>query len=74
MLKTAVAALTSYAYIARFVRNKDYAVIGALLYAFSGFTTYNVFFNHFHEAIAFFPLLLIGWRNSCKTASGAFSA
>ena len=59
-LKTAVAALTSYAYIARFVRNKDYAVIGALLYAFSGFTTYNVFFNHFHEAIAFFPLLLIG--------------
>lgn len=60
VLKTAVAALTSYAYIARFVRNKDYAVIGALLYAFSGFTTYNVFFNHFHEAIAFFPLLLIG--------------
>ncbi|MCO7137100.1 YfhO family protein [[Clostridium] leptum] len=60
MLKTALAATTSYAYIARFVRNKDYALIGGLLYAFSGFTTYNIFFNHFHEPIVFFPLLLIG--------------
>ena len=31
MLKTALAATTSYAYIARFVRNKDYALIGGLL-------------------------------------------
>ena len=32
--------------------------IGAVLYAFSGFSIYNIFFNHFHEAIVFFPLML----------------
>ena len=25
---------------------------------FSGFSLYNIVFNHFHEAICFFPLLL----------------
>ena len=60
ILKFASASLTAYLYIQRFVKNKDYAIIGGLLYAFSGFSVYNVFFNHFHEAIVFFPLLLIG--------------
>ena len=32
---------------------------GRHLYAFSGFSIYNIFFNHFHEVIVFFPLLLI---------------
>ena len=60
MLKTACAALTSYFYIKRFVKDQYYAVIGSILYAFSGFAVYNIFFNHFHEVIVFFPLLLIG--------------
>jgi len=60
ILKTACAAFTSYFYIARFVRDRYYAVLGSLLYAFSGFMTYNIFFNHFHEATLFFPLMLIG--------------
>ena len=60
MLKFATASVTGYAYIRRFVREPNYAVIGALLYAFSGYSIYNVFFNHFHEVIAFFPLLLVG--------------
>lgn len=60
VLKTACAALTAYCYIQRFVKDKNYAVIGALLYAFSGFTAYNIFFNHFHEVIVFFPLMLAG--------------
>lgn len=59
-LKTACAAVTSYWYLEKFVRDKYYALIGSILYAFSGFTIYNIFFNHFHEAIVFFPLLLIG--------------
>ncbi len=59
ILKFACASLTAYAFITRFVRNKNYAVIGGLLYAFSGFSVYNVFFNHFHEAIVYFPLLLL---------------
>lgn len=59
-LKMSVAAVGAYAYIGRFVKRDDIAVIGGLLYAFSGFSVYNIFFNHFHEVIAFFPFLLIG--------------
>ncbi|RYL95886.1 hypothetical protein EWI07_01565 [Sporolactobacillus sp. THM7-4] len=60
MLKYCVAGLTAYGYIKRYVSNKNYAVIGALLYAFSGFSTVNLMFNHFHDVVAFFPLLLAG--------------
>ena len=59
MLKFATASVTSFAFLKRFVKNPNYALIGALLYAFSGFSIYNIFFNHFHEVIAFFPLLLL---------------
>lgn len=58
-LKTSVAAVTSYAYIRRFVKTPDSAAIGAFLYAFSGFQLYDLFFNHFHDVTAFFPLLLL---------------
>lgn len=58
-LKHALAALTAYAYIRRFVRSRQASLIGALLYAFSGFQLYNVFFNHFQDVTAFFPLMLI---------------
>ena len=61
-VKTGVAAMCAYAYIRYFVKNKDCAAMGALLYAFSGFQTYNIFFNHFHDATAFFPLLLLAFE------------
>ena len=61
-LKTAIAAVTAYAYIRFFVDNTSACFIGGLLYAFSGFQTYNVFFNHFHDATAFFPLMLLGFE------------
>ncbi|MEA5012693.1 MAG: YfhO family protein [Angelakisella sp.] len=60
VLKSACAAVTGYMFLRRFVKNQDYAVFCSLLYAFSGFSVYNIFFNHFHEAIVFFPLLLVG--------------
>ena len=60
VLKTAVAATTAYGFLKRFLKEKNNAFIGSLLYAFSGFCFYNIFFNHFHDIIAFFPLLLIG--------------
>lgn len=63
-LKYGLAVLFSYAYIRRFVIKTDTALIGAVLYAFSGFSSYNIFFNHFHEAIVFFPLLLIALEES----------
>lgn len=59
-LKFAFAAVTSLCYLKLFVKNRNYAMIGALIYAFSGFQIYNIFFNNFHEAVVFFPLLLYG--------------
>lgn len=58
-LKIGCCAMTGYAYIRRFTRYDEYAVLGGLLYAFSGFSVFNMFFNHFHEPMVFFPLMLI---------------
>lgn len=60
ILKYITAAMLAYCYLKRWVRNQDYAVLGALLYAFCGFQIYNTFFNQYHEVVALFPLLLIG--------------
>ena len=73
-LKFATASLTAYSYITRFVKNKYYALLGGLLYAFSGFSIYNIFFNHFHESIAFFPLLLIGLEKAMLEDKKGFFA
>ncbi|MBR2715138.1 MAG: YfhO family protein, partial [Ruminococcus sp.] len=58
ILKFGCASMTAYIYLRRYVADRKYAVLGGLLYAFSGFSIYNVFFFHFHEAIIVFPLLL----------------
>ncbi len=60
ILKFSTAALTSYIFIRRFTKTTYMAFFGALMYTFSGFMIYNVFYNHFHEIVAFFPLMLIG--------------
>lgn len=59
ILKLAFAGLAAYGYLARFLRPQT-ALIGAVLYAFSSFSIYNIFFNHFHEALIWFPLMLLG--------------
>ena len=59
MLKFACASITSYFYLKRYVRNRLFATAGGLLYAFSGFSIYNIFFFHFHEPMIVFPLLLL---------------
>ena len=59
ILKTSLAALTAFIYIKRYVKDENYAVIGSMLYAFSGFMIFNIFFNHFHDVVVFFPLLLV---------------
>ncbi len=59
-LKFAVASATSAAYFNRHVKNRTVVVIGSLLYAFSGFQCSTVVFYHFLDAVAFFPLLMIG--------------
>lgn len=58
MLKFGCASLTGYVYLKRYTKTQQGAVLGGMLYAFSGFSIYNIFFNHFHEAIVIFPLVL----------------
>lgn len=58
ILKYAVAGLTSYLFLKRYVKNKNYAILGSLLYSFSGFQLTNMMFYHFHDVVALFPLLL----------------
>lgn len=58
MLKFACAALAAYLYLKRYVQNRTFAMVGGLMYAFSGFSIYNVFFFHFHEPLIVFPLML----------------
>lgn len=62
ILKFACAALTAYLYLRRFTRTARAAQLGGLLYAFSSFSVYNIFFNHFHEPLIMFPLLLLSFE------------
>ena len=73
-LKISVAGMTAYAYISRFVKKQEYAILGGLLYAFSSYSIYDIFFNHFHEPMAFFPLLLIGLEEFMKNDRKGFFA
>ena len=65
-LRYGTAMVTSYAYIRRNVRNEFWAVIGSLLYTFSGFQACNIVFQHFHDATAFFPLYLLTFDNAVQ--------
>ncbi|MBP5304180.1 MAG: YfhO family protein, partial [Clostridia bacterium] len=57
ILKLSFMSLTSYLYFSRFVRPR-YALLGGIMYAFCGFSMYNIFFNHFHEAMVYIPFIL----------------
>ena len=58
MLKFAVGNLGAFGYLRRYAKNDNYAMVGALVYTFCGFSLYNIFFNHFIESVVFFPFLL----------------
>lgn len=58
MLKFGVAGLGAFCYLRRYAKTRNFAVIAACLYAFSGFAIYNTFFNHFVDCVALFPFLL----------------
>ena len=56
VFKFGVSSFTAYIFLKRYTKNKNNAVIGAVLYAFSGAAMYNLVF-HFIDAMALFPLL-----------------
>ena len=65
VLKYTVATITAFIYLRLFTKTEEgkkdnFAIVGALLYAFSGFQAVNLMFFHFHDVVAFFPLLLWG--------------
>lgn len=60
ILKFAVAGATAAGYLERHVKNKMVVLIASMLYAFSGFQCTSVVFYHFQDAVALFPLMLIG--------------
>ena len=70
-LKYATAAACAYVYIRRYVHKYTYAMIGGYLYAFSGFNACNIVFNHFTDAVAFFPLFLLAFEELMKVDDGA---
>ena len=67
VLKYIAAGVTSFLYIRQFTRDDNYAVIGSLLYAFSGFQAVNLEFYTFHDATILFPLLLLEFDRMMKS-------
>ncbi|WP_026505943.1 YfhO family protein [Butyrivibrio sp. NC3005] len=60
-LKYGVATANGYLYFRNNSRTNKGAKIGALLFAFCGFNACNIVFNHFTDAVAFFPLLMLAF-------------
>ena len=60
IIKYTVAGIFAFIFLKRFFIDEKWAILGAVLYAFSGFSTVNLMYYHFHDVIALFPLLLIG--------------
>ena len=57
-LRYGCAMLTAYIWIRQYTKTTRGAVIGAFLYAFSGYQAVNIVFSSFHDVTAFFPLYL----------------
>lgn len=57
-LKIALAGGGGYLWARRWVGDEDWSMVAGCLYAFSGFTVYNIFFNHFLDVVALFPYML----------------
>ena len=57
-LKMALAGGGGYLWARRWVRDDAWSMLAGCLYAFSGFTIYNIFFNHFLDVVALFPYML----------------
>ena len=57
-LKMALAGGGAYLWARRWVQDERWSMLAGCLYAFSGFSIYNIFFNHFLDVVALFPYIL----------------
>ena len=69
-IKYGIASMSAYLYIRRYVHKYTYAMIGGFLYAFCGFNACNIVFNHFTDAVCFFPLFLLCFENLMEADAG----
>ena len=69
ILKYVAAGITSFLYIRTFTRDENYAVIGSVLYAFSGFQAVNLLFYTFHDVTILFPILLLGFDRMMQSGA-----
>lgn len=60
ILKFVVASVTACLFMRRYTKEIKYAMLGGLLYAFSGYMTNSILFNHFIDVAALFPLMVWG--------------
>lgn len=60
LIKLIVSTLSALFYIRLFCKEDKYALVGAIMYTFSGFTLVNMYFYFFLDVIAIFPLLMYG--------------
>ena len=71
--KLAVSGTSAYCYIKQYVKMPQWALVGSLIYAFSGYQIYNINF-HFRDAIALFPFLLLALdKNVLEGKKGWFA-
>lgn len=68
-LKYGTGAAAAYTWIRTQTKTDRAALIGAFLYAFSGFQSCNIVFQHFHDATAFFPLFLLSFDRLVRKRS-----
>lgn len=66
IIRYALATLFAYMYIKTYVKSYESALIGAIMYAFSGFQITNMLFYSFQDIVTFFPLLLLGLDGAMK--------
>ena len=57
-LKMALAGGGAYLWARRWGQDERWSMLAGCLYAFSGFSIYNIFFNHFLDVVALFPYML----------------
>lgn len=60
IIKFEISSLSSMLYFRLFTKDDKYALIGSILYTFSGFTIVNTNFYFFLDVIALFPLVTYG--------------
>lgn len=65
-LKVSIGACGAFAYIKQYVKNERAAIMGAFLYAFSGFQLTVLVYNHFYDITALFPFLLLAFDSLVK--------